>query len=287
MAGSLRPLATGALAMLKQRVLTAVPLALVVLAIVWWAPGIWTQGVMAAAMVMAAWEWADLAGLRAGAARLGYAGLVAGLIAVAALLDVPARAGWQVPGLIWWLGIAVWLLSVSRRSAIPPLPGWLRGAAGLITLTLAWLSVSAIHARSGLGPLWLTLLMGLVWGADIGGYFAGRRFGRRRLAATISPGKTWEGVAGGLLLALLVALGVERVSAGAAGDMPGLAWLLPVTVMVVVFSVVGDLAESLLKRQAGRKDSGRLLPGHGGLLDRIDALLAAAPVMAAALVSVS
>jgi phosphatidate cytidylyltransferase len=246
--------------MLKQRVLTAVPLALVVLAIVWWAPGIWTQGVMAAAMVMAAWEWADLAGLRAGAARLGYAGSVAGLIAVAALLDVPARAGWQVPGLIWWLGI---------------------------TLTLAWLSVSAIHARSGLGPLWLTLLMGLVWGADIGGYFAGRRFGRRRLAATISPGKTWEGVAGGLLLALLVALGVERISAGAAGDMPGLAWLLPVTVMVVVFSVVGDLAESLLKRQAGRKDSGRLLPGHGGLLDRIDALLAAAPVMAAALVSVS
>ncbi len=273
--------------MLKQRMLTGVPLALVVLALVGWAPSVWIEAVTAAAMVMAAWEWADLAGLRAQAARFAYAALVAGLIAAAALLDAPTRAGWQIPGLIGWLGVAVWLLSVSRRSAVPPLPGWLRGAAGLVILTLAWLSVVAIHARGALGPLWLILLLGLVWGADIGGYFAGRRLGRHKLAATISPGKTWEGVAGGLLLALLVAVVLHRVGAGLGAQMPGLVWLLPVAVMVVLASVLGDLAESVLKRQAGRKDSGRLLPGHGGLLDRIDALLAAAPVMAAALVSVS
>jgi len=272
--------------MLKARVLTALPLALVALGLVWKAPTGAIQAVMAVVMVLAAWEWADLAGLRGRAARVGYAGVLAALIGVAAGLQVAAGSGWQIPGLIAWLGVAVWLLSVSRRAAAPPLPRGLRAGAGLGILLLAWLSVVAIHGHGELGPVWLTLLLGLVWGADIGGYFAGRRFGRHRLAATISPGKTWEGVVGGLLLALIAAVAVQRLGVEVAAGMPGLVWLLPVAVMVVLASVVGDLAESVLKRQAGRKDSGRLLPGHGGLLDRIDALVAAAPVMAAALVSV-
>ena len=272
--------------MLRQRILTAVPLALAVLAIIWQAPAAWMQAVMAVAMLVAAWEWADLSGYRRASLRLAYVAVVAALLALAALIDLPAQAVWRVPGLLWWLAIGVWLLYEARRRAPARLPGWLRGGAGLITLTLAWVSVAAIHGRPEDGPFWLTVLVVLVWGADIGGYFAGRRYGRHKLAPSISPGKTWEGVVGGLVLAVTTVMVLRVIAGGAYGDLPGYGWLIAVAVMVVLLSVVGDLSESVLKRQAGRKDSGRLLPGHGGLLDRIDALLAAAPVLAAALVSV-
>ena len=272
--------------MLRQRILTAVPLALGVLAIIWLAPTVWLQIVMAAAILVAAWEWADLSGYRRPSLRLVYVGVVAALLAVTALGDLSARGGWQVPGLLWWLAIGVGLLYTARRRAPAPLPGWLRGGAGLITLTLAWLSVAAIHGRPEVGAFWLTVLVVLVWGADIGGYFAGRRYGRHKLAPSISPGKTWEGVVGGLALAIALVVPLRATAGGFHAGLPGYGWLIAVAIMVVLLSVVGDLSESVLKRQAERKDSGRLLPGHGGLLDRIDALLAAAPVLAAALVSV-
>ncbi|RZU98451.1 phosphatidate cytidylyltransferase [Spiribacter vilamensis] len=272
--------------MLRQRILTAVPLALGVLALIWQAPAAWVQIVMAAAMLVGAGEWADLSGYRRPSLKLAYAGVVAALLGLAALVDLPAQAGWRVPGVLWWLAIGVWLIYQARRSAPAPLPGWLRGGAGLITLTLAWVSVAAIHGQPEVGPLWLTVLVVLVWGADIGGYFAGRRYGRHKLAPSISPGKTWEGVVGGLALAMALVISLRAITGGVYAGLPGYGWLIAVAVMVVLFSVVGDLSESVLKRQAGRKDSGRLLPGHGGLLDRIDALLAAAPVLAAALVSV-
>jgi phosphatidate cytidylyltransferase len=124
----------------------------------------------------------------------------------------------------------------------------------------------------------LLFAFALVWAADVGAYFAGRAFGRRKLAPQVSPGKTWEGVLGGLALSLAIA--------GAAGTwlfrLEGAAWLsfLLLAVAVVLLSIVGDLGESLLKRQAGAKDSGTLLPGHGGMLDRVDSLLAALPAMA-------
>ena len=273
--------------MLRQRILTAVPLALVVLALIWQAPAVWMQTVMAAAMLTAAWEWADLSGCRRSSLRLVYVGVVAALLAVAALVDLPAQAVWQVPGLLWWLAIGVWLFYAARRRASTRLPGWLRAGAGLVTLTLAWVSVAAIHGRPEAGSFWLTVLVVLVWGADIGGYFAGRRYGRHKLAPSISPGKTWEGVVGGLTLAIALVVLLRGVAGGSHAGLPGYGWLIAVTVVVVLFSVVGDLSESVLKRQAERKDSGRLLPGHGGLLDRIDALLAAAPVLAAALVGVT
>lgn len=277
---------TGIPTVLEKRLLTGVPLAIGVLAIIAWAPSGVVSAVMAAAMLIAAWEWADLAGLRGTAARFVYVGGVAGLIALAALVALPIQSVWQVPGLLWWLGVAVWLLDGARRPSPLALPVWLRALAGVVTLTLAWVSVTAIHMRPGTGALWLTVLVVLVWGADIGGYFAGRRYGRRKLAPRISPGKTWEGVAGGLALALTAMLLLIAAAGGTRAGFPGYGWLLPVAVLVIALSVVGDLAESLLKRQAGRKDSGRLLPGHGGLLDRVDALLAAAPVLAGALAGV-
>ncbi|AGY91974.1 hypothetical protein SPICUR_04985 [Spiribacter curvatus] len=270
---------------LKQRILTAVPLALIVLALIWRAPVVWIQIVMAAAMLVAAWEWADLSGYQRRSSRIAYVGVMAVLLAVMATTELADQTLWRVPGLLWWLGVGVWLLYQARRPMPAHLPGWLRGGAGLVTLTLAWASVASIHGQPGVGPFWLTVLVILVWGSDIGGYFAGRRYGRHKLAPSISPGKTWEGVAGGLALAIALVVALRAIADGYYTDLPGYSWLIAVGIMVALLSVVGDLSESVLKRQAGRKDSGRLLPGHGGMLDRIDALLAAAPVLAAALVS--
>ncbi|MEX0386153.1 phosphatidate cytidylyltransferase [Spiribacter onubensis] len=272
--------------MLRQRVLTAIPLVMLVLAVIWLLPGVWLQGLFAVAALIAAWEWAGLSGFDGRLGRLGYVVVLAAVLAVLAASDAAASQIWLIPGLLWWLAVAVWVLAQARRGHCYRLPFWLPAVAGLITLALAWLGIVAIHSLPVSGPFWVTLLMALVWGADIGGYFAGRRFGRHKLAPAISPGKTWEGVAGGLLLGLLLALLLQQVGAATLSGLPGLGWLLPVATMVISLSVIGDLAESVLKRQADRKDSGQLLPGHGGMLDRIDALLAAAPVMAAALMRV-
>ena len=269
--------------MLKQRVLTAVPLGLAVLALIWWLPGGWLQVAAAAAALIGAWEWAGLAGLERLPRRLVYVLVLAGVLAALSVLDAAASPVWLLPGLLWWLAIGVWVLAQARRSRFMRLPSGLRAGAGLITLGLAWLGIVAIHARPGDGAFWLTVVMALVWGADVGAYFAGRRFGRHKLAPAISPGKTWEGVAGGLALGGGMAIALLAAARPVIAGLPGLGWLLPVAIMIMALSVIGDLAESVLKRQAGRKDSGRLLPGHGGMLDRIDGLLAAAPVMAAAL----
>lgn len=272
--------------MLKARLLTALPLAIGLLALIWYAPPEVVSGVFALLALLGAWEWLALCGRPSLSVRLLYLALVAGLLALLRAGDVagPAwQAVWGVPALIWWIGVFVLLLAQSRRPGAVLLPPAVRLLAGVITLLLAWLGLVAVHARPEDGPFWLTVLFGLVWGADIGAYFAGRRFGRTRLAPAISPGKTWEGVAGGMVTGLAITLVLVALGTNAGYAVPSLAWLLPTALMVMAASVVGDLGESMLKRWADMKDSGRLLPGHGGVLDRVDALLAAAPVMATAL----
>jgi phosphatidate cytidylyltransferase len=123
------------------------------------------------------------------------------------------------------------------------------------------------------GPKWVLFALVLIWAADIGAFFVGRRFGRTRLAPNVSPGKTWEGVVGGLVASALVA----ALGSGLFGQPP--LWFVPLCLAVVAFSIVGDLTESLLKRFAGLKDSGSLFPGHGGVMDRIDSVTGAAPIL--------
>lgn len=272
--------------MLRARVLTALPLAAAFLALVWFAPPDVVSGVFALLALLGAWEWVALCGRPSLSVRLLYVALMAGLLALLRAGEVAGPAWqevWGVPALIWWVGVLVLLLAQSRRPGAVLLPPAARLLAGVITLSLAWLGLVAVHARPEDGAFWLTVLFGLVWGADIGAYFAGHRFGRTRLAPAISPGKTWEGVGGGLVTGLGVTLVLVAIGTGAGYAMPSLAWLVPTAIMVMAASVVGDLGESVLKRWADVKDSGRLLPGHGGVLDRVDALLAAAPVMATAL----
>ncbi len=272
--------------MLKQRVITAlVLLALLLLAL--FNPAPWPFSLLTLVMIGAAgWEWGRLNGLADGAAlAIGAAVVVLCLCATA--------AGWLAapPNWLWWLAALVWVLGGARAIRLGP-PAWSRHAAawrqtvGVLALALAWLALGHARAR---GINFLLSVCGLVWIADIAAYFGGRTFGRRKLALAISPGKSWEGVwsgmAGVLVLAFAWSAWVDGRPWVDSASLFGLLFAEMGTLLGVLalfflcaMSVVGDLVESLVKRAAGAKDSSRLLPGHGGVLDRVDALLPVFPI---------
>jgi phosphatidate cytidylyltransferase len=252
--------------MLRQRVITAVILAALVIGAIFWLPTNITAGVITLLVLAGAWEWSAFPGFKHVAARLGYvAGIVLCMVFVWSHgIDSPRAAQLLPAALIWWILAFVWVISmpghVNRASA---------ALAGVLVLVPAWLALLRLHQQA---PYWLLFLLLLVVAADVGAYFAGRSFGRHKLAPKVSPGKTWEGVGGGIVAAgLMAAIGttVFAVDIGA---------FMAVCTVVVVASIVGDLTESLFKRHAGLKDSGSLLPGHGGVLDRVDSVTAAAPI---------
>jgi phosphatidate cytidylyltransferase len=264
---------------LRTRVITALILAPLTLWIVWWAPHSVLAAVFLPVVALAALEWAPLAGLRDGAARIGYAAATTVLVALVALtlpggppLLAAAVAVWGAA--LLWLALFIGGHSVGGGVVV-------RMLAGPLLLGAAYFGLVALHREPVLGAYWVTQLFILVWGSDIGGYFAGRAFGRRKLAPRVSPAKTWEGAVGGLLLGVGAAT-VFHAAARAVGRAPELspAPALAGAALVVAVAIAGDLFESMLKRQAGVKDSGRIMPGHGGVLDRLDALLPAAPVLA-------
>jgi phosphatidate cytidylyltransferase len=274
--------------MLKQRVITALVLLALLLPALFY-PQPWPFCAMALALMAAAtWEWGRLNGLSHGSAlALGAACL--GLCALAWYWDWPTRRLdwlWPGTGAAWVVG-GVWLL---YRGAA----GWgqlgqgLRLVVGLVVLCVAWLAVAQARVV-GIG--FLLSVMALVWVADIGAYFAGRRWGGRwvgrKLAPSISPGKSWEGVAGGLAAVAVLAGGGLALAQAWPHSPPtlfshlhqhGLVLMALALVFLAAMSVVGDLSESLIKRSAGVKDSSGLLPGHGGVLDRVDALLPVMPL---------
>lgn len=248
--------------MLKQRVITGVIVAALVLALILLAPPRLFVGAMAALLMVGAWEWSALSGYRDHRVRASYTLFFGFLAGLSQFTASGVLLCWV--GALWWLFDSAWVV-FGRWSFPRPV----KAAAGLLTLLPAFVSVVALWSA---GPRYLVILLLLVSGADIGAYFAGRAFGRHKLAPQVSPGKTWEGVAGGVAVAAAVAAVVWR-------------WLpvdavpfILIGMVISLVSVVGDLSESLFKRQAGLKDSGTLFPGHGGLLDRVDSLSAAAPV---------
>jgi phosphatidate cytidylyltransferase len=255
---------------LKTRVATALVLLALLLAVLFWLPPLAGAGFLLAVVLMGAWEWAAFAGLGAPAARLGYVlatlALCAGGWALAS--DAAGLARLMQVAALWW-GIALLWLSLAPHRITRPAAA----IAGLLVLAPAFVGLARLLAQPSppQGALKLLGMLVIVWAADIGAYFAGRRFGRLKLAPAVSPNKTWEGVLGGVVLALVVALVVARWSGTPALPFAALA------LAVVCASIVGDLTESLFKRFAGLKDSGGLLPGHGGVLDRIDSITAAVP----------
>jgi len=269
---------------LATRVVTGTALVVVVLAALFLLrPAGW--GIVVLLVVgLAAREWARLIGL-AGAARMLFVGVT--LVIGAALLWGAARRGWHdivivVCGIatLYWIVIGTPAVLMRRQPASPVM----RAIAGWIVLLGAFVAIAALQSRSP----WLALgAMAIVWIADIAAYFTGRRFGRHKLAPRISPGKTWEGAYGGVAAVVVYAFALllvaPRAGFGARLDSGSVALWIVFSAVLAGFSIVGDLHESLLKRRAGVKDSGTLLPGHGGMLDRIDALLAAMPPVALAL----
>lgn len=274
--------------MLKQRVITAVLLLLVLL------PALFSHDpapfsfLALLFMAAAAWEWARLNAFNLAASYL--AGVLTAL--VCALLW---WAGWLAQSLpqLWLFTGAAWVLLGSwvLRAGVPAWGRLHRGfrlGLGLLALVLTWLAVA--QARL-IGTNFLLSVFALVWVADIGAYFAGRTWGgrivARKLAASISPGKSWEGVLGGMVAVLLLAWAWTRFDLWAQPAVPsfyshlaerGVVFAVIACLFLSAMSVVGDLIESLVKRSAGVKDSSRLLPGHGGVLDRVDALLPSLPL---------
>lgn len=259
--------------MLKQRIITAAWLAPLMLAGLFGLQGGPFALFTASVVLLAGWEWTNLASTEAFARRLA---LVAGLAVVMAVLWLmdSALSAW-----ILWLGVVGWVLNLFWVMHYPDKAEYWQSSfrrlvMGVWVLLPAWVGLNVLRES---GAVWLLFVLLLVWCADIGAYFAGRSFGRRKLAPRVSPGKSWEGVLGGLActagLAVVYALW-QGLGAG------GLFVLLLATLLVTLASVLGDLFESMLKRQRGIKDASNLLPGHGGVLDRIDSLTAALPLFA-------
>ena len=258
---------------LRQRVVTAFVLGPVVMAAVLLLPTPGFAAFLGLVALGAAWEWGALAGLEGRPARAAFVALAA--LGLLLLWLFPDWRPWLVAaGALWW---AVQAVRIAGVREIAPCVGCQprQLAAGLLVLAAPWSAMVDLHEVDRHGPLLVLFLMMLVWTADSLAYFVGRRWGRTKLAPAVSPGKTRAGVYGALAGAALwgLILGWAR-SLGPGGTLVAAL----VCVVAVLASVVGDLYESLLKRQRGVKDSSQLLPGHGGLLDRLDSLTAAAPV---------
>ncbi len=269
--------------MLKTRIITATILLAILLPILFLLPALYLGIFFLVALIAAAWEWSRMIAPEAKLAAWLYASFC--LVIILFLLSMQAVA-WQfsllMMAVVFWFFIAPFVLAKGMNLSLEKLKPFY-GVLGLIILPATWFALVFLRE---LGLVFLLSAMALVWIADIGAYFVGKAFGKRKLAAQISPGKSIEGAVGGLLLCYLYAL--LCVVYLPLGDTLFGAWAIrfgwvPMFVMVTVlvaFSVFGDLFESQLKRLAGVKDSSHLLPGHGGVLDRVDALIPTMPIAA-------
>jgi phosphatidate cytidylyltransferase len=265
--------------MLKQRTLTALVLAPIGIALILLLPTAALAVVVGAMCLQALWEWTRLAGLSSHplrAAIIAANAVLLGLLWV--VRDEPLAWLVVAAGIAWWLLALLWMRAFSWAAAPTPGNAVIKLVAGEFAILPAWMAMLELHAGDDRGHVWALLSLMLVWVADTAAYFAGKRYGTRKLAPRISPNKTTAGAWGALAGAAALAL-----AAGLLLGERGLALeaMVVLALLVVGASIAGDLFESLLKRQAGVKDSGTLFPGHGGLLDRFDSLFAAIPVFAA------
>jgi phosphatidate cytidylyltransferase len=255
---------------IQQRVISALFIALLLIGAVLLLPAFWSALALSVVLLAATWEWSGFLGGRNAAVRAAF------VLATTALCAI----GWWLSGspsslrAVLWFALAFWTLALLWVFFFPQRVSLaLVAAMGMLALSLSWLALVRMRVDLAHGERAVMYCLLVVWLADSGAYFAGRALGVRKLAPAVSPGKTWAGLWGGLAACALLAVFIAQVADIA------LQALLPVTMAAGVFSVVGDLTESLCKRFAGLKDSGSLIPGHGGVLDRFDSLLAAAPVV--------
>jgi phosphatidate cytidylyltransferase len=263
---------------MNQRVITALVMAPLAVSAVLFLPTELLLPLVAVLLLLAAWEWAALIGI---ASPLGR---VAVLLPPAALMAWLSHQSLQnlfplvtLLGCLWWLTALMWLLRPRLLARDTLAHRVLKLVILLLLIVPAWTGLALLHADGAFGPRWALYAIALVWAADTGAFYAGTRFGGRKLAPSISPGKTWAGLWGGLAAALLLALVCFALLGLGLSQLPA---LLLLTALAALASVLGDLFESVIKRQGGAKDSGSLIPGHGGVFDRVDSLVAALPVFA-------
>lgn len=270
--------------MLKQRLFTA---AILIPLVVW---GVLTLStatvgwVLALFVLIGSWEWARLIGLTAPLIRIGYAFSVAVLLWLAQQLVSDAQPAMLIVLLLaglWWLVGSAMVFRYRGEVGIQRSGRFIGSIIGVLVLVPTWLALVHLHGHAGRGPALVLFLMVLIWGADSGAYFVGRKWGKRKLAPHVSPGKSVEGVVGGMVTSAVIAVAGMVLFAM---PLTSALWFIPLCFVVVLFSVIGDLFESLFKRRVGVKDSGQLLPGHGGVLDRIDSLTTAAPIFTLGLI---
>jgi phosphatidate cytidylyltransferase len=267
--------------LLIQRIITALVLLPIVLAALFLLEPDGFAVFAGVVVALAAWEWARLAGLHRQVSRVLYALVVVAIVATISLAPEISRSFLLYAALAWWVASLFLVISFPNSSAFWSSTG-VRIIIGIYILVPFWVAIVFMRSADivvypGLSPLWLIFYtLFIVFAADTGAYFAGKTLGKSKLAPKVSPGKSWAGFWGGLISACLFAL-----AACVQLDVPLSFYvqLVILTAITSVFSVVGDLTESMFKRQAGIKDSSQLLPGHGGVMDRIDSLVAAFPVM--------
>lgn len=258
--------------MLKYRILTAVILIPLFLLMLFALPAGWFCGVTGLFVLLGAWEWSSLMGIQRTPFKLIYPIMMFFILFAAMWLYIPNVI---VAASVWWVLATVLVMIYPKGSRAWGSGVVARGLMGLMVLVPCWLALNFIRNVAENGTYILLFLFILIWGADTGAYFAGRWWGKNKLAPEVSPGKTWQGLFGALVTTILITLVTLYLI-----HAPYRAWIgaCVMAMITVLFSVVGDLFESMLKRKEGLKDSGRLLPGHGGILDRIDSLTAAAPI---------
>ncbi|HDL8261247.1 TPA: phosphatidate cytidylyltransferase [Yersinia enterocolitica] len=275
--------------MLKYRLITALILIPVVIGALFLLPPVGFAIVTLVVCMLAAWEWGQLAGFASRSQRIWLA-ILCGFLLISMLLSLPAYQHsahlpqvsvplWLSMG--WWIAALLLVLTYPRYAAVWRNSHLLRIIFGILTIVPFFWGMVALRQYGyeqdhNIGAWWLLYVMLLVWGADSGAYMFGKLFGKHKLAPKVSPGKTWEGLIGGLLTSALISWLFGRYAP--LDIIPEI--LLICSVAAALASVLGDLTESMFKREAGIKDSGHLIPGHGGILDRIDSLTAAVPVFA-------
>ncbi|HEY4582007.1 MAG TPA: phosphatidate cytidylyltransferase [Lysobacter sp.] len=270
--------------MTRTRIAAALVMAPVAIAAIWFLPTPWMMVAAAVVFLAGLWEWFDLADVEDSLAKwvllIANLGLMVAIVWASRSREGATLVLFQVAaivGVAWWLIALLWLGRYEFGSNHESWARALKLAAGTLAVVPAWCALTWLHADGPNGHRWLLTSLAAIWAADTGAYFAGRHLGRHRLAPRVSPNKTVEGLLGGVIVGTIVAVLFSLLADATLADLPKVALVAAVSILV---SVVGDLYESLLKRHAGTKDSGTLIPGHGGVLDRIDAVLAALPVFA-------
>lgn len=264
--------------MLKQRIITGSILALVVVSLLFLLPSLWFAGLFGVALLLVAWEWAGLCGYRKKSLRYIYVLVVlsTGVVFLLLTLQNPVTTKFVlIVASAWWIMALIDLLGGKSDTPLSASP-MVKLISGILLIVAMWLSVYYLHKFDSNSPAALLFLFLLVWLADSGAYITGKLWGKAKLAPNVSPGKTIEGLFGGIVAVSLFSLLTGYFYAHL--PLQALLLLLLIAVVVTLFSVLGDLVESKYKRIAGIKDSGNILPGHGGILDRIDGFAAAAPV---------